>query len=52
MKKCASKTLRRILISSARGHITNTAVWISVKAAFYAMGSSFGFGRINHLMIR
>ena len=47
VKRYASKTLRRILTSSARDHITSTAVWICVIAAFYAASSSFGFGRIS-----
>ena len=51
-EKYASKALRSILTSSARGHITSTAVWICVIVAFHAMGSLFGFGRINHHVTR
>ena len=51
-EKYTSKALRSILTSSARGHITSTAVWICVIVAFHAMGSLFGFGRINHHVTR
>ena len=52
VKRYALKALRSILTSSARGHITSTAVWICVVVAFHAVGSSFGFGRINHHVTR
>ena len=43
----------RILTSSARGHILNTAVWMCVIVAFlYALGSSLGFGRIHPRVTR